>query len=57
MNNLGRATFFPMDVIEPRRIDSVILSELKNTNGFISIAADLATYDKAYENIIMNFSF
>ena len=54
MNNLGRATFFPMDVIEPRRIDSVILSELKNTNGFISIAADLATYDKAYENIILN---
>ena len=54
MNNLGRATFFPMDVIEPRRIDSLVLNEVKNTNGFISIAADLATYDKSYENIVLN---
>jgi len=54
MNNLGRATFFPMDVIEPRKMDNTVLNILKNTNGFIDIASNLLRYDPIYENIILN---
>lgn len=53
-NNLGRATFFPLDVIKPRVIDENTLNILYNLNGFINIASSLVTYDPLYENIILN---
>ncbi len=53
-NNLGRATFFPLDVIEPRTIDINIISMLKSVQGFIDIASNLVEYDKTYDNIIKN---
>lgn len=53
-NNLGRVTFFPLDVIKPRFIDNETLTLLKNTTGFINILANLITYDEKYYNIIFN---
>lgn len=53
-NNLGRATFFPLNIIKPKYIDNTTLSILKSTNGFIDIASNLVKYDSQYENIILN---
>ena len=51
-NNLGRATFFPLNIIKPKQIDNY--NELTNLNGFINIASNLVKYDKKYDNIIRN---
>ena len=52
--NLGRATFFPLNVIKPKSIDPETLREARSMLGFIGIASDLVTYDSKYYNIIMN---
>ena len=48
-NKLGRATFFPLNIIKPRNIDVNI-----NLTGFIDIASNLIKYDSKYSNIILN---
>ncbi len=53
-NNLGRVTFFPLNVIMPKYIDSSTLNILKNESGFIDIASNLVDYDEKYKNIILN---
>ena len=53
-NNLGRATFFPMNVIKERNINSDILNKIKDFLGFIGIASDLIKYDVLYKDIIKN---
>lgn len=53
-NNLGRVTFFPLDVIKPRYIENSILSILTNNPGFIGVLSSLIKYDSKYENIIKN---
>ena len=53
-NELGKATFYPIDVIKPRNIDSEILNKLYNSKGFIDIASNLVQYDRKYTNIILN---
>ena len=53
-NNLGRVTFFPLDVIKPRFIDNETLNELKTKEGFINILANLVSYDEMYKNIVFN---
>lgn len=53
-NNLGRVTFFPLDVIKPRFIDNETLNELKTKEGFINILANLVLYDEMYKNIVFN---
>lgn len=52
--HLGRATFFPLNIIKGRSIEIDILNKLKNTKGFIDVAANLVKYDSKYENIINN---
>ncbi len=54
LKKIGRATFFPLNVIKPKRIDENTLNTLKNTDGFIDIASNLVKYDKIYTNIILN---
>ena len=54
LKNIGRATFFPLNVIKPKYIDSEILSKLKGEKGFIDIASNLVKYDNIYKNIILN---
>ncbi len=53
-NQLGRATFFPMNIIKSRGIDDMTLSELRKIDGFIDIAAKLVKYDNKYNNIVYN---
>ena len=53
-NKLGRATFFPMDVIKPRFIDDDAIIKLRSTVGFIDTMDKLVSYDNRYINIIMN---
>lgn len=53
-NKIGRATFFPLNIIKGRNIDKSTLSKLEKEDGFIGIAKDLVTYDSVYENIIEN---
>lgn len=53
-NNLGRATFFPLNIIKPKGIDTETMNVLRSSNGFIAVASDLVSYDKKYYNIIVN---
>ena len=53
-NNLGRATFFPINVIKKRYVDENTLSLLKTIDGYKGVLADLVTTDKEYKNIIYN---
>jgi len=52
--NMGRATFFPINIIKEKYIDDNTLNMVKNCNGFISIASDLVEFDNKYSNIIKN---
>ena len=53
-NNLGRVTFFPLDVIKPRYVEDNILNVVNDMDGFIDILANLVSYDSNYKNIIFN---
>lgn len=53
-NNLGRATFYPMDVITPKFIDVTSKDIIKNTKNYIGLASELITYDEKYKNIMLN---
>ena len=53
-NNLGRATFFPLNVIKPRGIDVETMDIVEKDSGYISVFSDVVSYDKTYYNIISN---
>ena len=53
-NNLGRATFFPMNTIKPKGIEPDVLEKVKSQQGFIGIFSDLVTYDNKYYGIVSN---
>lgn len=53
-NKLGRVTFFPLNVIEAKKIDEITLNTIKNIDGFIDIACNLVNYNDKYKNIILN---
>ena len=48
-NNLGRASFLPISSVHGKKIE-----KLKNTKGMIGIASDLISFDKKYQDIILN---
>lgn len=52
--SLGRATFFPLNVIQKKKIDSLTLSKLKDMNGYIGVLSDLIQYQSIYSDIIEN---
>lgn len=53
-NNLGRATFFPLNLIKDKRIDSMVLSVL-NSNGFsYQVLSSVISCDSKYRNVIEN---
>lgn len=54
LKKIGRATFFPLNVIKPRYIDTETLNIIKNEQGFIDLASNLIKYDNLYKNIILN---
>ena len=53
-NKLGRATFFPLNVIKPKGIDFETLNTLKEDKGFIDTFINLIAFDKKYYNIMAN---
>ena len=53
-NRLGRCTFFPLNVIEPREVDSNTLKILKQEMGYIDTLASLVSFKEEYRNIIYN---
>jgi len=53
-NNIGRATFFPLNIIKPRNIETNVISLIKNMEGFIDKASNLVKYDKKFDNVILN---
>ena len=53
-NHLGRATFFPINVIKERYIDNESLNILKNSTDFLGVMSDLVKYNKEYDGIIKN---
>ena len=54
LKNIGRATFFPLNVIKPKYIDNDTLSIAKSSTGFVNIASNLVKYEDIYKNIILN---
>ena len=53
-NNLGRVTFFPLNIIKPKYIDNDTINIVKRENGFIDVASNLVKFNMKYENIIEN---
>jgi len=53
-NKLGRATFFPLNVIEGRTISNEIRSVINSIPGVIGTADSLVKYNQVYKNIISN---
>lgn len=51
---LGRATFYPLNVIKSKYVSSDIINDIKNINGYIGVLSDLVKYDKKYKNIVEN---
>ena len=53
-NNMGRVTFFPLNIIKEKFIDNETLNILKHEQGFIDTASNLVKFENRYENIIKN---
>lgn len=51
---LGRATFFPLNIIKPRVIGEDIINNIKNIRGYVGILSDLVSFEEKYRNIIEN---
>ena len=54
LKTIGRATFFPLNIIKPKYIDNETLNKLKQNENFIDVASNLVKYDPKYQNIILN---
>lgn len=52
--DLGRATFFPISVIKPKKIDISTQKVLENIDGYIGVASSLVKFERKYQNIIEN---
>ena len=53
-NKLGRATFYPLNIIKGRYVDNEIIKDAVNDRRYIGLAVDLIDYDKKYRNIMLN---
>lgn len=51
---LGRATFYPLNIIKGRYVNNEVIDEVKNINGYIGVLSDLVKYDSIYKNVIEN---
>lgn len=52
--HLGRATFFPLNVIKSRFVDEDTLYKIEHDEDFIAVLSTLVEYDKRYQNIVEN---
>jgi len=53
-NNLGRVTFFPLNVIKPKAVDPNAINKIKNDPSYIDVLSNVVSYDDKYRNIILN---
>lgn len=53
-NGLGRATFYPINVIKPKGLDNNTINKISNEPSFIGVASDLVKYNSLYRNIVLN---
>ena len=53
-NKLGRCTFFPLNVIKPKSVDTETLNILRQEIGYIDTVANMTKFDSTYKNIIYN---
>ena len=53
-NHLGRATFFPLNIIKERFIPASDLQIAKKMDGYLGVANDLIAYDSKYAPVIKN---
>ena len=53
-NKLGRATFYPLNIIKARFLDKDIINKVVNDKGYLGVASDLIKYDKKYRNVFSN---
>jgi len=51
-NNLGRATFLPINIIRGRKLE--LDKNITTANGYIGIGSDIISYNKEYDNV-MNY--
>lgn len=51
---LGRATFFPLNIIKSRNIPMNVLNDIKKIKGYIGVFSELVNFDEKYRNIIEN---
>ena len=51
---LGRATFFPLDIIKARMVDDMTIQKLHHQEGYLGILADLVEYDSKFQSIVFN---
>ena len=52
--HLGRATFFPLSVIEERNVDYDTMNTLKNSSDFLGVLSDLISFNQEYKSVIKN---
>ena len=53
-NNLGRATFFPLNVIKGKYLDNDTKDKIIDDIDYLGILSDFLDYDDKYKNIIDN---
>lgn len=53
-NRLGRATFFPINLIKPKKIDNMVLSVLQSNGLAYEILSSKVSCEPKYRNIIEN---
>ncbi|MDD2391507.1 MAG: AAA family ATPase [Bacilli bacterium] len=53
-NNIGRATFFPLNIIKPKGIENNLIDMVKGIEGYLDVASNLVKYDQKYHGIISN---
>ncbi len=49
---LGRATFYPLNIIKGRNIEESILNDIKNIRGYLGVFSSLVEYDSLYKDVI-----
>ena len=53
-NNIGRVTFYPLNIMKEKNVDEETLRFISNMGGFIGVASTLINFDTKYSNVIKN---
>lgn len=51
-DKLGRATFLPINQINPNEIQDHLLDKVSRLNGYLGIASDVISYDSKIDNVV-----